>query len=61
MPAIESGPISVNSSGAAPAPSTEELNYLESVMSILDRSGAMDKINVVEAEYSVVDEEDSSE
>ncbi|MNB67101.1 hypothetical protein D3C75_135840 [compost metagenome] len=61
LPSGDSGPISVNSPGASPAPSADELNYLQSVMSILDRSGAMDKINVVEAEYSVVDEEDSSE
>jgi hypothetical protein len=60
LPSGDAGPIQVNS-GAAPAPSADELNYLQSVMSILDRSGAMDKLNVVEAEYSVVEDEESSE
>lgn len=53
--------VEVNQGGNNTGSATEDLSKIQSILHILDKSGALDKVNVVEADYTVVEDENQVE
>lgn len=56
-----SSTVEISGQGSQPQPGTQvDVSHLQSILHILDKSGALDKAKIVDADYSVVDEDEAS-